>query len=345
MDRQNLEGRITSSLGGPPARIRSPRPLNASVMRRDPKPEVRGMTCRCAEAYPGGGDRVELFVDVRLSCPALRHVLLPDDAWPLIVAAERRRPDAAFHASYLLLAFERGCLASITAPVHRFLLKGDRTDPRLTAQYRQDLRERWLVEADEVRRHERFRQFFGKIVELRLAYWIANRDFNITALEALGGNADIVAESPAGDTCSFEVKYIGQETNDFREVVRALAGETAGGAISPYTAANYLLFRTYEAARRLRGCEGAPVVVIVIDASSWPRFEGLLKRDCIHWDTPVFLQAPDEWGRFLLAQRRRYPDLDTELAAIVTSVSLWILRATDDYDYILEYEVVHANNA
>ena len=36
-----------------------------------------------------------LFGDIRLRCPALRHVLLPDDAWPLVltaVAAVRARP-------------------------------------------------------------------------------------------------------------------------------------------------------------------------------------------------------------------------------------------------------------
>lgn len=303
------------------------------------------MTCRCAEAYPGGGERVDLFADIRLSCPALRHVLLPDDAWPLVVAAERRAPDAAFHASYLLLAFERGYLARITAPVHRFLLHGDQIHPRLTAQYRQDLQERWLVESDEGERHKRFRQFFGKIVELQVAHWIADRGFRITALEALGGGADIVAESAARGAYSFEVKYIGQETNDFREVVRSLAGEPAAGPISPYSAANYLRFRVYEAARRLQGCAGAPVVAVVIDSLSWHRFQVPLKGGWILWNAPAFLQAPDEWGQFLLAQRQRYPDVDTELATVISSVSLWVLRATDDYDYVLEHEAADATHA
>jgi len=303
------------------------------------------MTCRCTEAYREGVERVELFGDIRLSCPALRQVLLPDDAWPLVVAAERRAPDAAFHASYLLLAFERGCLERVTAPVHRFLLRGDQIDPRLTAQYRQDLQERWLGEHDEVERHERFRQFFGKIVELQLAHWMADRDFRITGLEALGDDADIVAESPSRRLCSFEVKYIGRETNDFREVMRSLAGEPSGEPISPYTAANYLLFRIYEAARRLQGCRGAPVVAVAIDALSWHRFQVPLRGGWINWNAPGFLQAPDEWHQFLLAQRRRYPDLDVELGAVISRVSLWVLRATDDYDYVLEHEAANAPNA
>lgn len=170
-------------------------------MGNDPKRDVCRMTCGCAEAYHYGGERIELFGEVRQRCPALRHVLLPNDAWPLVVAAERRAPDAAFHASYLLLAFERGCLAKITAPVHRFLLCDDQPHPSLTAQYRQDLQERWLVEPDEVKRHERFRRFFGKIVELQLAHWIADREWRVSALEALGGGADIVAESSHSIPC------------------------------------------------------------------------------------------------------------------------------------------------
>lgn len=303
------------------------------------------MTCRCVEAYQHGGERVELFGEIRQHCPALRHVLLPDDAWPLVLAAERRAPDAAFHASYLLLAFERGCLARITAPVHRFLLRDDQPHPTLTAQYRRDLQERWLVESHEVERHERFRQFFGKIVELQLAHWIADRDWRITALEALGGGADIVAQSPDRGACSFEVKYIGQETNDFREVVRSLSGEPSAGPISPYSAANYLLFRVYEAARRLQSCDGTPVVAVVIDPLSWHRFQVPLRGGWIRWNSPVFLQAPDEWGRFLLAQRRRYPDLDTELPPVISSIWLWVLRLTDDFDHVLEYETLLAANA
>lgn len=326
-------------------RMRIAPQLIRGAMRCDPTPEVEGMSCRCVEAHGGGGDQVAAFADVRLNCPALRQVLLPDECWPLVVEAERLGSDAAFHASYLLLAFERGCLAKITAPVHRFLLHGDQPDPRLTAQYRQDLQERWLVEPDEVKRHERFRQFFGKIVELQLARWIADRDFHITALEALGGVADIVAESPARGACSFEVKYIGQETKDFREVVRSLAGEPSAGAISPYSAANYLLFRVYEAARRLQGCEGTAVVAVVIDALSWHRFNVPLKGGWVHWDTPAFLQAPAEWDQFLLTQRRRYPDLETELGAVIRPVTLWMLRTTDDYDYVLEYELTSVGGA
>lgn len=303
-------------------------------------------TCPCALTYPGRGERVELFGDIRLGCPALRHLLVPDDAWPLVVAAAREASDAAFHASYLLLAFERGHLAKITAPVHRFLLRDGQPHPRLTAQYRQDLQERWLAEPDEVGRHSRFRGLFGKIVELQLAGWIAERGFHIAALEALGGAADIVAQSAAGDTWSFEVKYIGREDEDFCEVLRSLAGEPCGGAVSPYAAANYLLFRVYEGARRLRqGRQGVPVVAVVIDASSWHRFAVPLKDGWIRWKAPGFFPATDRWDRFLQNQRRRYPDLDAELAAVVSSASLWVLRATDDYDYLLEHEVVGAPHA
>jgi hypothetical protein len=151
--------------------------------------------------------------------------------------------------------------------VHRFLLEGNQPRANLVAQYRQDLQKHWLSAGNEAQRHERARRFFGKVVELQLASWLVDEGWTVSALEALGGPADIVAESPAHDSCSFEVKYIGWQTDAFLRVVDALAGADDGGAIPVLggvpldflTAANYLLFRMYEAARRLRHCSGTRI--------------------------------------------------------------------------------------
>ena len=134
------------------------------------------MTCSCAlERYEGSKPVLEGFAVLRRNCPALREILLPDESWQVVSAQMSVPSDDAQHRSYLLLAYERGVLARITAPVHRFLLDDASPHPNLTPQYRYDLQERWLVEADPVSRHERFRQFFGKIVELQVAQAITNR--------------------------------------------------------------------------------------------------------------------------------------------------------------------------
>ncbi len=312
------------------------------------------MTCPCADAQPRAGEPTfKLFGEVRERCPALYQVLLPPSAWSTVVTEEQRPPDAARHGSFALIAFEQGHLARVTAPVHRFLLDGDQIHSKLTAQYRQDLQERWLSTRGEVERYERFQRFFGKVAELQLANWLVEQGWTVRALEALGGDADIVAESPTRDRCSFEVKYIGRQTNDFLRVIEALAGGDDGGAIPvlggvPYyflTAANYLLFRVYEAARCLRHCPGTRIAAVVVDALSWRRFARPLEERWIQWNAPAFLEASDEWAEFLRTQRRHRPELDGELTPAVSSLNrLWVFRLAE-YECVLEYQVSPGTDA
>jgi hypothetical protein len=272
---------------------------------------------------------------------------LPDDCGQLVLEKERSPDPALLVSSYLLSAFERDCLPKFTAPVHRFLLQGDELHPNLTNQYRQDLQERWLSEQTVDERHGRFRQHFGKVVELQLANWLVEQDWTVSALEALGGDADIVAESPTRDSCWFEVKYIGWETDDFRRAVWVLTGGDDGGAMPalrgvPYeflTASNYLLFRAYEAARRLQHCPVTGIAAVVIDALSWRWFARPLEERWIQWNAPAFLEAGDEWAQFLETKRKNYPELGTELTPVISALNhLWVFRRTDEDEYELEHE-------
>ncbi len=312
------------------------------------------MTCPCAGARPRAGEpTVYLFAEVRERCPALLQVFLQGDAWETVVATENQPPDPARHASSLLLAFEQGRLARLTGPVHRFLLEGNQPRANLTAQYRQDLQEQWLSAPNEAQHHERARRFFGKVVELQLASGLVDKGWTVRALEALGGPADIVAESPAHGSCSFEVKYIGWQTDDFLRVVDALAGGDDGGAIPVVagvplyflTAANYLLFRVYEAARRLRHCPGKRIAAVVVDALSWRRFARPLEERWIQWNEPAFLEACDEWGEFLDTQRQDYRELDTELPATISSLDyLWVFKYAE-YECVLEHRASPTTSA
>lgn len=300
------------------------------------------MTCGCERAqYRDTASAAEQFGNLRQCCPALRELLLPDDAWQLAVAAEQAAPDPAYHRSYLVLAYERGCLARVTVPVHRFLLDAARVRDAVTNQYRQDLAERWLGEADGVARHERFRRFFGKIVELQLAAWIETRGWRVTGLEALGDDADIVAVSPLGRPCSFEVKYIGQESADFQQVLQALAGSMVAEPGGVYEPANYLLFRVYEAARRPWPSGRGRVVAVVISELAWRAFALPLRNHWISWGAPAFLKTDEaDWHAFLKGQRTRYPDLEADMARVVPSLDqLWIMRVTGHHEYVLEHEV------
>lgn len=282
---------------------------------------------------------VEAFGLVRRQCPALKELLAPDDVWPAIVA-DAAAPNSACHRSYLLLAYERGCLPRITAPVHRFLFDGPRLHSKVTKQYRRDLEERWLVEIDEVARHERFRRFLGRIVELQIADWLADRSWNVTGLEALGATCDVQGSSPEHRSYSIEVKYIGQGTDDFRDVVDVLTGGPGTGSKSLYGALNYLLFRVYEAALALRRCTGPKMAVVVIDAQAWHVFDLPLENHWLNWETPSFLPTGEEdWNEFLQRQRDCYPAIDSELANVVGELErVWLVRLNSGYQYSLEYE-------
>jgi hypothetical protein len=170
----------------------------------------RILTCACAslESHGNEPDISGLNV-VRRQCPALNQLLAPDDAWDVIAADAAHAPNKALHRSCLLLAYQRGKLHKLTAPIHHFLLNSDRLRPSVTSQYRKDLQEhRWLLQKDEMSRHEKFRIFWGKLVESQVAEWLASQGWTVTELEALGYNCDIVALSEERLLHSIEVKYV-----------------------------------------------------------------------------------------------------------------------------------------
>lgn len=299
------------------------------------------MTCTCAAThFDTTKPLVEALGNVRERCLALKELLAPDDVWPVIVA-DAANPNSACHRSYLLLAYERGCLFRITGPVHSFLFESSRLHSKLTEQYRRDLQERWLLETDAVARHERFRRFLGKIVELQIADWLAGRDWKVTGLEALGAPCDVEGSSPEQQPYSIEVKYIGQRTDDFRDVVDALAGRPGGGGSrSPYGAVNYLLFRVYEAALSLCHCTGSKIAAVVIDAQAWYGLDLPLKDRWLNWKMPSFLPTEEEdWNEFLRKQRDCHPAIDSELQNVVRKLErVWIMKLNSGYEYSLEHE-------
>lgn len=282
---------------------------------------------------------LDAFEEVRRACVALRHVLAPDNVWPSI-AEDAASPNAALHRSYLLLAFERGHLAKVTWPVHRFLCDESGVRAEVVNQYRSDLREHWLLETDELRRHERFRRFFGKVVELQIAAWLANKGWSISGLEALGARSDIEARSPDGAAYDIEVKYIGQTTDDFGDVIEALHGATPVSSKPLYGAINYVLYRAYEAARNLRQKSGVRLAIIVIDALSWYSFDAPLKHAWLNWQEPAFLATDEgDWNQFLSKLRTANPAIDSEVGALVRELNaVWVVRLNGEYEYSLQHQ-------
>jgi hypothetical protein len=156
---------------------------------------------------------------------------------------------------------------------------------------------------------------------------------------ALREGPDIEADANEGQTPAFEVKFIGTEHDDFVAILESLAGHPAGGPVPPYDAANYLLFRVYEAAKQSQRSAYNRLAVVVVEALTWFRFQIQLKHGWINWANPSFFSG-QTWEGFLARQRPRYPNLLDDLQPALQSLNaVWILKQSEGYQDHRELEV------
>ena len=294
--------------------------------------------CSCAARHERGNEELlESFAAVRSHCPALRHLVVPDDLWPDFQQWHRQADTVAYHRSTLLLAMERGYLGRVTSAAHRYLIRGGLLKPNVRQQYLQDLQERWMFYESPERRNQKFREFAGRVAELHVAEWLELQGWTISGLEALRVGPDIEAFAPDGQATAFEVKYIGTENDDFAQIMKSLAGYAAGGPVSPYDAANYLLFRVYEAAKQLQRIAHDRIAIVVVEDMSWWRFDLQLIDGWIDWMHPSFFPE-HAWEGFLAQQRTRYPALLDDFQPVLRSLNaVWIFRQSGEYQYHREF--------
>jgi hypothetical protein len=300
-------------------------------------------TCACAAALPGSGENpIESFSAVRTGCPALRDVFVPDLIWQNFRDSHCRPDDAANHRSVLVLAHQRGCLNRATLPVHRYLLSSGTVRSDVRTQYIRDLQEKWILEDETLERHRKWRIFQGRLAELQCASWLEEQSYTILGLEALREGPDIEAISRCGVQSAFEVKFIGSEDTDFEMAFQSIAGQQPWYTVCPYTAINYLVFRTYEAAKQLQAIgPGRTVAVLIVDDMAWWRFERQLKGNWIDWESPEFvgLDPNPRWQEFIHQQRKRYPGFPNDLAATIRGIeSIWIVTQSSEFEFDLKYE-------
>ncbi|HEY5864108.1 MAG TPA: hypothetical protein VI542_00925 [Candidatus Tectomicrobia bacterium] len=230
-------------------------------------------------------------------------------------------------------------MGRVTSAVHRYLMTAGHPRPDVRRQYLQDLRERWMLYADPIERHEKARIFSGRLAELQCAEWLELQGWIVSGLEALREGPDIEAYANEGQATAFEVKFIGTEHDDFVTILERLVGQPAGGPVSPYDAANYLLFRVYEAAKQLQRNAYNRIAVVIVEALTWFRFQIQLKHGWINWTNPIFFSG-HTWEGFLARQRTRYPDLLDDLQPALRSLNaVWILKQSEGYQYHREFEV------
>lgn len=288
----------------------------------------------------GGLIPIKDFGEMRDKCLALREVLLPDPIWQKFRDWHSSPDSVARHCSILLLAFRRGYLSRVTAPIHRYIVSLTGILPSVRKQYLQDIREKWMLDDDPLKRNKLSREFRGRLVELQFAVWLESQSHKIVGLEATRVGPDIETLSPEGAANTFEVKFIGLEDEDFRIFLGSIAGFPTGRSASPYTAISYLLFRVYEAAHQLHSATGNRTVIVIIDDIAWFRFEMQLTASWINWKNPTFVSQEDVWIQFLTEQRKRYPDLLNDLAPTLQGInSVKIFRQTYAFEFCLEYDL------
>ncbi|MEQ1845493.1 MAG: hypothetical protein ABL983_07940 [Nitrospira sp.] len=189
-------------------------------------------------------------------------------------------------------------------------------------------------------RHETFKMFYGRVVELQCAEWLERHGWEISDLEAFGEESpDIETKSASGDLTAFEVKFIGQDDDGFGTVLKGFSGEDAYERRSPYCAANYLLYRVYQSAKQLQGARATTrIALVVIDEQTWFTFEMQLKGGWINWKNPTFMDVydpfieaqdetlTDEQKRTLTKDQKR-KILNADLKSALESIAdVWILE-------------------
>lgn len=285
-----------------------------------------GIDCVCQSA--GSADRGKVLTEferLRDQCDALKTYFVPDEIYGDWKNAEQcliNHPQNDSHRSVLTLALERGRMGRVTSPVHRYLLKNS-----VSVNYKNAFRETWLFKSSPVERHGKSRMYMGKLMELKVAECLEDAGWKITNLEAWGGSFDIEAEHPKGsEQYCLEVKYIGQENDDFLQLLKSLGGEGAIQQVSPYIACNYALFRIYEASKQLEKCRGPhkKAVALVIDQTTWYRFEIPLKEKWIKERGYTFnldsesVRNDCAWQLFFnQTGKKKYPQVETEISQAV----------------------------
>ena len=281
---------------------------------------------------------LEGFIELRQNCLALREVLLPDEIWREFLQCHRVGDDVASHSSVVLLAYRRGYLPKVTGPIHRYLLTETGIAANARKQYLKDLREKWMFNTDAGERHRLSRTFRGRLIELQYAESLERQNHSILGMEAIRPGPDIEARSPNGATTSYEVKFIGMEDADFQTLVRSMQSGPAGGAISAYCPLNYLIFRVYEASLQLASVSGERVIVIVIDAIAWFRFELQVRGGWIDWSNPTFLNVDEGWKRFMEAQQNGSPSAADLRDAISQIHRLKVYQQNAAFEFNLELD-------
>lgn len=300
---------------------------------------ARDQVCSCSviAVPPQGSEQIAAFYRLRTTCPVLR-LTIPDELAESHFNFTKSGPDDAYHCSVPFLAYCGGYLSDFTESLHRFVLDGTELRKEVTAQYLSDLRETWILEVDEISRFRKARNYLSRLAELDFARWLESRQWQISNLEMYGGQFDIEGLDNDHVATIFEVKFLAQREVLF-ELNRSSFTKPTANWLGVYSPIDYLLFRLYEAARKLRDTREKRIAVAIVsdyDVS----YKIPLSKEWIDWKNPKFLKRDSEIQIFLSDQYSKNQNLDAELKNFINGLSeIWILRYKDSFELQLEHQI------
>jgi hypothetical protein len=298
-----------------------------------------GAICTCSshplpEQY---SEQIAAFYRLRSMCSALR-LTIPDELEERHMRFTKSEPDEAFHCSIPFLAYRRGDLSDFTKALHRFVLDGNEVRKEVTTQYRNDLREKWVLEIDEISRYKKTRNYLSRLAELHFAQWLETQNWQILNLELYGGQFDAEGMDNNQVATAFEIKFLGQREVLF-ELIRVSFTNPTAGSLGVYSPVDYLIFRIYEAARQLHDANTHRVAVVVV-SDYGVSFRIPLSEGWIDWNNPGFLKHDPEIKEFLDREYAKNPNLDADVKTFITGLNeIWILSYKSEFELQLEHRI------
>ena len=246
-----------------------------------------------------------------------------------------QHPNKANHCSVPYLAYRCRQLPRFTGPLHELTFENGRLRKCVTAQYVSDLKEKWIFQSDENSRFLSSRHYLSRLVELEVAQKLKIEQWTIEDLELKGGKFDIEAKANTENRAVFEVKYLAQ-----REVVFELnmksCGTSAFAWLGVYSPIDYLIFRIYEAAKKLESVKSRRIAAIVL-ADYQLSFSIPLNEAWVDWKNPAFLRKDSEIEQFLAVQYDQILNLDVDLQDKISRLNEIRIFSINGYDLQLRH--------
>jgi hypothetical protein len=191
------------------------------------------------------------------------------------------------------------------------------------------LSEEWIFQNDYKSRYKKSKIFQGRWNELCFALWLEEAEWKVANLEAYDTNSnDVEALSAEGIRTAFEVKYIGKYEKLLELGVMAnLSGGVVTRSMSAgYSPMDYLLFRLYEAGKKLNSFPGQKIgVAILEDYENF--YQTPLEESWTDWKRPRFNEKEQDVAPFLARERGKNPLLDEEVAHYIRGLdAIWIFE-------------------